>query len=36
MKELRQAIKMWEAKLKKASGREAYIIKSTIIELRKD
>lgn len=36
MKELREAIKYWEARLKTASGREAYIIKSTIIELRKD
>lgn len=36
MKQLRDAIKMWEAKLKKVSGRQAYIIKSTIIELRKD
>ena len=36
MRELREAIKMWETKLKSASGREAYIIKSAIIELRKD
>ena len=36
MQQLRDAIKMWEAKLKSASGREAFIIKSTIIELRKD
>lgn len=36
MKEIRDAIKMWESMLKKASGRDAYIIKSTIIELRKD
>ena len=27
---------MWETKLKTAQGRDAYIIKSTIIELRKD
>jgi hypothetical protein len=27
---------MWEAKLKTATGRDAYIIKSAIIELRKD
>ena len=27
---------MWETKLKTASGRDAYIIKSAIIELRKD
>lgn len=36
MKQLREAIKMWEAKLKKSSGREAYIIKTAIIELSKD
>lgn len=36
MQQLRDAIKMWEAKLKTASGRQAYIIKSTIIDLRKD
>ena len=36
MKQLREAIKMWETKLKSASGREAYIIKNAIIELRKD
>jgi len=27
---------MWEEKLKTASGRDAYIIKATLIELRKD
>lgn len=36
LKEIREAIKMWEEKLKTASGRDAYIIKSAIIELRKD
>ena len=36
MKQLREAIKLWETKLKNASGREAYIIKTAIIELRKD
>ena len=36
MKQLREAIKLWEAKLKNATGREAYIIKTAIIELRKD
>ena len=36
LKELREAIKYWETRLKTASGRDAYIIKSTIIELRKD
>lgn len=36
MKQLRDAIKLWENKLKTATGRDAYIIKTTIIELRKD
>jgi hypothetical protein len=36
LKQLREAIKSWEAQLKKASGRDAFIIKKTIIELRKD
>ena len=33
---VRNAIEFWEQKLKTATGRDAYIIKSTIIELRKD
>ena len=33
--QLREAIKMWEQKLKTASGRDAFIIKTAIIELRK-
>jgi hypothetical protein len=33
---LREAIAIWEQKLQSAHGREAYIIKSTLIELRKD
>ena len=33
---VRDAIEFWEQKLKTATGRDAYIIKSTIIELRKD
>ena len=36
LKQLREAIKYWEEKLKTASGREAFIIKSAIIDLRKD
>ena len=36
MQQLRDAIKTWETKLKSASGREAFIIKNAIIELRKD
>ena len=36
LRQLREAIKYWEQRLKTASGREAFIIKKTIIELRKD
>ena len=36
LKQLREAIQMWEEKLKTTTGRDAYIIKSTLIELRKD
>ena len=36
LKQLRQAINMWETKLKTAQGKDAYIIKKTLIELRKD
>ena len=36
LKQLRDAIEMWEAKLKTAEGREAFIIKKTLIDLRKD
>ena len=34
--QLREAIAMWEQRLKTATGRDAYIIKRTLIELRKD
>lgn len=36
LKQIREAIDMWEMKLKKATGRDAYIIKNAIIDLRKD
>lgn len=36
LRQLREAINMWEEKAKTASGRDAYIIKSTLIDLRKD
>ena len=36
LKQIREAIKYWEDLLKKTSGKEAYIIKKTIIELRKE
>lgn len=36
LRQLREAIGYWENKMKTASGRQAYIIKQTLIELRKD
>ena len=36
LKQVREAIQMWEKKLKTATGRDAYIIKKAIIDLRKD
>lgn len=36
LKQLRESIEFWENKLKHSEGREAFIIKQTIIELRKD
>lgn len=36
LRELREAIKYWEERLKTTSGRDAYIIKKAIIDLRKD
>jgi hypothetical protein len=36
LRQVREAIKYWEEKLKTASGRDAFIIKKAIIELRKD
>lgn len=36
LRQLREAISYWEQRSKTATGREAYIIKSTIIDLRKD
>ena len=36
LKQVREAIEMWEQKLKTATGRDAFIIKKAIIELRKD
>lgn len=34
--DIRNAIAMWEQRLKTASGRDAYVIKKAIIDLRKD
>lgn len=34
--QLRNSIERWEAKLKKAEGRDAFIIKRTLIEMRRD
>ena len=36
LRQVREAIELWEAKLKTAQGKEAYVIKKAIIELRKD
>lgn len=36
LRQLRSAIEYWEKRMKVASGREAYIIKKALIELRKD
>jgi hypothetical protein len=36
LKQIREAIQWWEQKLKTATGRDAYIIKKAIIDLRKD
>jgi len=33
---VREAISDWEKRLQKAQGRDKYIIKKTIIDLRKD
>lgn len=36
LRQVREAINYWENRLKTATGKDAFIIKSTIIELRKD
>ena len=36
LQEVKKAIEYWEKKLTQVQGREAYIVKQTIIELRKD
>lgn len=36
LRQLREAINVWEIKLKQAKGRDAYIIKKALIEMRKD
>ena len=36
LKQMTEAIESWEKRLKTASGRDAYIIKKAIIDLRKD
>jgi hypothetical protein len=33
---VREAIELWEEKLKTAQGRDIFVIKKAIIELRKD
>lgn len=36
LRQLREAINIWEAKLKVTEGKEAFIIKKALIEMRKD
>lgn len=36
LRQLRDAIKDWEGRLKRSSGREAYIIKKALIEMRRE
>lgn len=36
LRQLREAINIWEIKLKQAKGRDAYVIKKALIEMRKD
>lgn len=36
LRQLRETIKMWEEALKRASGKDAYIIKKALIEMRKE
>ena len=36
LRQLRESIERWEEMLKKASGREAFVIKHALIEMRKD
>lgn len=36
LRQIREAIRYWEEMAKKASGRDAYIIKKAVIELRKE
>ena len=36
LRQLREAINRWEIKLKQAKGRDAYIIKKALIDMRKD
>ena len=36
LKQVHEAIEMWEKRLKTATGRDAFIIKKAIIDLRKD
>ena len=36
LKQIKEAIHIWEEKLQKASGRDAFVIKRALIDLRKD
>jgi hypothetical protein len=36
LRQLREAINLWEEKLKTAEGRDRFILKKALIEMRKD
>jgi hypothetical protein len=36
LKQLRETINIWEAKLKVTEGKDAFVIKKALIEMRKD
>jgi hypothetical protein len=36
LRQLREAINTWEEKLKTTEGKDAFIIKKAVIEMRKD
>lgn len=36
LKQLRDTIEIWEDKLKRTEGKDAYIIKKALIEMRKE
>ena len=36
LKQLRETIDMWEAKLKTTEGKDRFVLKKALIEMRKD